>query len=272
MHYDVDASTSDQVYDGSIREDVRAARVVGKTRGLVLTVGTGAARVPLKAYYHSTCGGATELPEKVWGSASPGFHRGVRCPFCAYSPRAHWDLDVSAEEIVKSLRRTVHNEGPLQGWGSASNTFGSSTGKLSTSSLGNLSRKSSSNWSRLLEGRVTGIRVGSLDSSGRVNELFVSFYNPGSKFGLTRAARTPVSGELAISGPKFREIIGSAKFRSAAFQVAMEGQGVWHFQGRGNGHGVGMCQWGAKVMGEKGYKTASILKFYYPDATLQKLW
>ena len=38
LHYDVDASTSDQVYDGSIREDARAARVVGKTRGLVLTV------------------------------------------------------------------------------------------------------------------------------------------------------------------------------------------------------------------------------------------
>jgi SpoIID/LytB domain protein len=35
---------------------------------------------------------------------------------------------------------------------------------------------------------------------------------------------------------------------------------------------VGMCQWGAKVMGEKGFKMAEILKFYYPDAILQKMW
>jgi stage II sporulation protein D len=247
MHYDVDASTSDQVYDGSIREDERAARVVGRTRGLVLTVGVGGARVPLKAYYSSTCGGATELPEKVWGSASAGFHHGVKCPFCAYSPAAHWNLDLSGDVIVKALRRTTRNEGALQGW------------------------SASSKWSRLLEGRVTGLRVGGLDSSGRVNEVFISFYNSGSKTGL-REKGAPMSGELAITGPKFREIMGSAKFRSAAFEIAMEGPGTWHFQGRGNGHGVGMCQWGAKTMGEKGYKTASILKFYYPDATLQKLW
>ena len=212
--------------------------------------------MPLKAYYHSTCGGLTELPEKVWGTESPGFRHGVRCPFCAYSPAAHWNLDLSADEIIKDLRRTVRNDGPLQGWSAASK------------------------WQRLLDGRVTGMRLGSVDPSGRVNEIFVSFYNPGSRFGLTRASRTPVSGELAISGPKFREMIGSAKFKSAAFDVVFknfgknfgEGQGVWHFQGRGNGHGVGMCQWGAKVMGEKGYRTAAILKFYYPDATLQKLW
>jgi peptidoglycan hydrolase-like amidase len=33
-----------------------------------------------------------------------------------------------------------------------------------------------------------------------------------------------------------------------------------------------MCQLGAKFMGEKGYTSAAILKHYYPDALLQKLW
>jgi stage II sporulation protein D len=233
LHYDVDASTSDQVYDGSIREDARAARVVGKTRGLVLTVGKGASMMPLKAFYHSTCGGATELPERVWGTPSAGFHHSVRCPFCAHSPAAHWNLELSGAQITESLRRSARNEGPQPGWPSG--------------------------WKKIIQGKLIGIRLGNTDASGRIASVWISFKGRGS-------------GELFFSGAKFREILGPAKFRSAAFQVAGKGADHYLFQGRGNGHGVGMCQWGAKVMGERGYKTAAILKFYYPDATLRKLW
>src|SRR5579885_2227232 len=64
--FDVDSTDKDQVYDGSIREDFRASRAVEKTRGVILAVNEGGAYIPLKAFYHSTCGGVTELPEKVW--------------------------------------------------------------------------------------------------------------------------------------------------------------------------------------------------------------
>jgi peptidoglycan hydrolase-like amidase len=33
-----------------------------------------------------------------------------------------------------------------------------------------------------------------------------------------------------------------------------------------------MCQYGAKNMGERGFRTAGILKHYYPGAVLRKLW
>ena len=116
-------------------------------------------------------------------------------------------------------------------------------------------------WPRDLRGHLTSLQVGSYDNSGRVSQVWVYFSGSSQPF--------------PVSGPKFREIMGSAKFKSAAFQVHSEyglGGLSWHFTGRGNGHGVGMCQWGAKVMGERGYKTAAILHFYYPDATLRKLW
>jgi stage II sporulation protein D len=229
-HYDVDASTSDQVYDGSIHEDINAARVVARTRGLVLTTGTSSI-VPLKAFYHSTCGGATELPDKVWGNSTAGFRHSVQCPFCANSPAAHWSLDVGSGQIEDLIRRHIRVEGNLLGW------------------------------PRDLRGHLTSLQVGSYDNSGRVSQVWVYFSGASQPF--------------PISGPKFREIMGAAKFKSAAFQVRSEyglsGLSL-HFTGRGNGHGVGMCQWGAKVMGERGYKTASILHFYYPDATLRKLW
>ncbi len=40
------------------------------------------------------------------------------------------------------------------------------------------------------------------------------------------------------------------------------------FTGRGLGHGVGMCQWGAKALAEQGYDFAAILSFYFPGAQL----
>jgi len=43
------------------------------------------------------------------------------------------------------------------------------------------------------------------------------------------------------------------------------------FEGRGWGHGIGYSQWGAAIMGENNdYK--EILKFYYPNTSLIKMW
>jgi stage II sporulation protein D len=40
--------------------------------------------------------------------------------------------------------------------------------------------------------------------------------------------------------------------------------------GRGHGHGVGMCQYGAEAMAKKGAKMDAILTRYYPGATIVK--
>ncbi len=45
------------------------------------------------------------------------------------------------------------------------------------------------------------------------------------------------------------------------------GQSVRIF-GRGSGHGVGMSQWGAKTMAEKGWTFAQILEYYFPGTTI----
>ena len=42
-------------------------------------------------------------------------------------------------------------------------------------------------------------------------------------------------------------------------------------KGAGWGHGVGLCQIGAAMMGEKGYTGEQILAFYYPGAVLEKM-
>jgi stage II sporulation protein D len=43
-------------------------------------------------------------------------------------------------------------------------------------------------------------------------------------------------------------------------------------EGRGAGHGVGLCQWGAVGRSRAGHDYQRILDAYYPGATLQRLY
>jgi stage II sporulation protein D len=81
-----------------------------------------------------------------------------------------------------------------------------------------------------------------------------------------RAASVTVHGargRARLLGNDFRRILGYDRFKSTLFAVAIDGEWA-RFSGRGYGHGVGMCQWGAKGMAEAGYTARQILEFYYP--------
>jgi stage II sporulation protein D len=75
----------------------------------------------------------------------------------------------------------------------------------------------------------------------------------------------------AIGATDFRLAIGRAlgwdKIRSDLYQMEDLGDRV-SFRGRGQGHGVGLCQTGADSMGEQGHSYREILDFYYPGTAL----
>jgi SpoIID/LytB domain protein len=73
-----------------------------------------------------------------------------------------------------------------------------------------------------------------------------------------------------ISANDLRALIGFSKLRSAHFSVE-ERWDSFVFTGRGFGHGVGMCQWGAQRWARQGKNYGFILKHYYPNARLKKL-
>ena len=83
------------------------------------------------------------------------------------------------------------------------------------------------------------------------------------KLKITGSVTTLVVGkELEI-----RRILSESHLKSSAFDVRFEGEQVI-FEGRGWGHGVGLCQIGAAVMATKGYTYDRILSHYYPGAIL----
>ncbi|MFN7684334.1 MAG: SpoIID/LytB domain-containing protein [Oligoflexia bacterium] len=221
-HYDVEAGTGDQVYAGAESEDSRARSLVERTRGQVLlakradskTSNNARHLMPIKAFYHSTCGGITDWPVRIFGERTLGVQGGVGCPYCVSSPRYRWTLELSRRDL----------EG-------------------------------------LVGFSVQGLRVVSRWESGRVKEIEFQ--------GMSRG----IAVQKKMAAPVLRSRMGPEKLRSTAFEIRAGARaGTFVFEGRGNGHGVGMCQWGAKEMGEKGASYLKILAHYYPASSLQRLW
>ena len=74
-----------------------------------------------------------------------------------------------------------------------------------------------------------------------------------------------------IDANTFRLLIGPNKLLSTAFTVKNNGQNL-ELSGKGWGHGVGLCQYGAQKMGTSGFKWYEILKHYYPKIDLVKIY
>jgi SpoIID/LytB domain protein len=70
---------------------------------------------------------------------------------------------------------------------------------------------------------------------------------------------------------EIRRALSESHLYSSAFDVEHTAKGfVLH--GKGWGHGVGLCQIGAAVMGEQGKKYDEILLYYYRNATIKKIY
>lgn len=91
-----------------------------------------------------------------------------------------------------------------------------------------------------------------LDDSGRPREI----------------ALTGSAGSLAVTTRAFRDALGTGVVRSTFLLAASVRGGGLHLDGAGRGHGVGLCQWGARVLGAGGWSAADIVAFYFPGTAL----
>jgi stage II sporulation protein D len=103
---------------------------------------------------------------------------------------------------------------------------------------------------------VSGLRVSARGKSGRVTALELD----------TR------SGVLTVRGNDIRFLLrtGGAILPSTQFNVEVSGATVT-LRGTGNGHGVGMSQWGAIGRSRAGQDARAILAAYYPGTRLSPL-
>jgi stage II sporulation protein D len=90
-----------------------------------------------------------------------------------------------------------------------------------------------------------------------------------------RAERITLRGTrtLAVRGEVFREVVtralGARTLRSTLFTLRRSGDRLV-FNGRGFGHGVGLCQAGALARLKAGSSPERVLAFYFPGARVQR--
>ncbi len=85
-------------------------------------------------------------------------------------------------------------------------------------------------------------------------------------------AVTIMVDDIQVSAPELRLALGSTKMKSTLLdKLSVEGDKV-KISGRGYGHGVGMSQWGAYSMAKQGKSAQDIIRHYYKNIDIIKLW
>ena len=87
-----------------------------------------------------------------------------------------------------------------------------------------------------------------------------------------RAARIALfgsGGSGTVTARQLRSALGDGVVRSTLFEIRDLGGDIV-FVGSGHGHGVGMSQWGAQAMAERGADYRAILAAFYPGTTLER--
>lgn len=186
------------------------------------------------ARFSKCCGGRSETFGNCWEDASHPYLEAVDDPFC----------DTTDTEILDQVLNGYDREAPdFYRWEAAY-----TPAELS----GLIARRSGVDF-----GDIEELRPLTRGQSGRIVRLLVR----GSR-------RTMVVGkELEI-----RRWLSESHLRSSNFEVTRDADGRFILRGRGWGHGVGLCQIGAAVMGAKGYSAREILQHYFPKSILTKIY
>ncbi len=77
-------------------------------------------------------------------------------------------------------------------------------------------------------------------------------------------------GKIILLATQFRMLVGPNRLRSTMFKLRKK-RDNFIFSGQGWGHGVGLCQWGARYLSTRRYNYKKILRFYYPGTKIKRL-
>ncbi len=239
LGFDLYGNIRDQVYGGMDAEQPLIDQAISSTSGLVATYNNKF----IEAYFSSTCGGATANVENTWsGGKKIPYLRSINDSrsrnrinsqsFCKASPHYRWTETWTRSQLEASLRKNLAKYSNLRN----SNQLGT----------------------------LRNIAIIKKDSSGRniIMRIITS------------------TGSYDVRGDKIRRVLcrpGTNNIlRSTRFDIELvrnsNSISTIIARGGGNGHGVGMCQWGAMGMALLGYTYEQILIHYYPGTQFKYVY
>ena len=241
LHHDLTSDVECQVYSGNHRRSAKTDSAVGETAAMILMEGDE----PIHAFYASNCGGYSEAIQNVWPTrhisesyASGHLDALIRTPV-NLQKSWHFRLWLKQSPDVLCNPRL---DSLLPAWSVKNFRWRREFQRNELTQM--LSKEND-------YGRFKRIKVLKRGDSGRIIDAELIFQK--------KVLR--VTGEL-----KLRMMFKPA-LRSSAFIVKRR-WGKVVLEGAGWGHGVGMCQTGARALANQTYSFQDILIHYYPAAEI----
>ena len=263
-HYDgskvsiTDDSRQDQAYYGYIVENAGGNQAVDATRGVVATV-NGAV---INAMFHAICGGHTEHNENVYTSGSPASYlRGVRC-----LDDGSWG-NISQESAAASFYQGT--PASFCDWWTGTYRWTRSWDRATLQTVIDTylpdvpSTYRPQAYSRGALGELSQLLPVQRGVSGKIRQLRIqnragAYWDVFGDYWIRYVLRSSVGSSLQFSS-------------NLVFTHNHGGDGTLlsvSAAGGGWGHGVGLCQLGARGMASRGYDFTAILGHYYSGIAL----
>ncbi|MDN5332198.1 MAG: stage sporulation protein [Tepidanaerobacteraceae bacterium] len=102
--------------------------------------------------------------------------------------------------------------------------------------------------------------------TGEINEVSVVERGPSG-----RATKIKI-GSAVVHAADLRTALDPMRMRSTLLTSLRIEQDKIVMEGKGFGHGVGMSQWGARVLAQQGKSPEDIIRYYFKDVDVVKLW
>lgn len=106
-----------------------------------------------------------------------------------------------------------------------------------------------------LPGPLRSLKIGHRDIAGYVRDF------------VARSGKH----EVRVKASDLRAALGAGELKSTRIARLVVRKKGLEFYGAGSGHGVGLCQWGARIQAQKGRGYEKILRFYFPGADLSEV-
>jgi len=278
--YNICASTNSQAYGGVNHEDPLTNKAVDETRGIIMVY----KGEPINAVYHSDSGGYTENSENVWGSFLP-YLRSVKSKFEEkVSPPYHtWSYSINEKDLTEKLQKQGHKINSIVSIEPVKKSETGRASELVFTADNNKVINMKTNDFRSLIGvdliRSTFFNIEVIGKESNITEDTEDKKEIEDKEEQKESIKEILEQkkdwtikellELMKKNKEEREEEKEEKVLKAEI-VKSDTPLTFIFSGSGNGHGVGMSQWGAYGMTLQGSRYQDILKYYYQGINIIK--
>ena len=261
--FDVCADDHCQRYQGITKEtSPHVAEAIRQTKGQVL-LNDGEI---CDARFSKCCGGETEEFQYCWENTPKSYLTAVRDFIVGASPKLDLTDEATAERWIRSNPEAFCNTQDKKILSQVLNDYDQETAdfyRWKVNYTQEQLRQLIADKLKMDFGAILDMKAVERGKSGRI-----------SKLQIIGAEKTFIIGkELEI-----RRALSDTHLYSSAFVVDkydIDDKGIpqrFEIIGAGWGHGVGLCQIGAAVMGEKGYSYNEILLHYYQGAEIKQFY